>query len=216
MVASRKPIQFILGHKVTTTLRGEKYNVPLRGWRVNRYIITDLPSVNGENVHIAPQSGCTVNFVNDGWFINFKSTVMFCMTQAVSLMLIEYPRNYDIYNLRSSERYKSNVILEYSYLIGETNFSGKGVVRDLGISGILITHEKPLEKNSKVTFRFVLPNGNVDSMDGMVRNVRNNPKSIDAPYVTGVEWINISTSNNEILRQFLATRDHDRRLVRRG
>ncbi len=61
--------------KVTATIRGEKYNVSLRGWSVKKSLIVDLPSAPGEQFRVARQTGYTIQYMREDVFINFKTQV---------------------------------------------------------------------------------------------------------------------------------------------
>ncbi len=66
-----------IAQKVTATIRGEKYNVSLRGWSVKKSLIVDLPSAPGEQFRVARQTGYTIQYMREGVFINFKTQVIY-------------------------------------------------------------------------------------------------------------------------------------------
>ena len=55
-------IPFVMGQKVTATIRGEVFSVCVRGWLKGQYVITDLPKVGGESYRVAPQTGVQIHF----------------------------------------------------------------------------------------------------------------------------------------------------------
>lgn len=104
MAIKSDEIPFVMGQKVTATIRGEVFTVSIRGWLKGQYVITDLPRVGVEAYRVAPQTGVQIHFIKDGLFVNFKSSASYALAQAISLLVIEYPRTCDMHNLRKSEQ----------------------------------------------------------------------------------------------------------------
>ncbi|MCH8157347.1 MAG: PilZ domain-containing protein [Nitrospinae bacterium] len=207
----RRELPLNIGQKISAIIRGEKYIITLRGWAAHQYLITDLPATTGEHFRVAPQTGCTVNFMRDGVFVNFKSQIIYAFAQAASLMIIEYPRDFDLHNLRDNERYKVNFPLEYSIKINGSEFVEKGTIRDMTLEGLLFCHPKILSKDDNISFAFDFPQGKIDKLSAIVRNVRKNPKSEIEPFVTGVKFSDLSEPQYQLLASFLQTRAQERR-----
>ena len=210
-MATKRELPLTIGQKISATIRGEKYTITLRGWAVRQYLITDLPATTGEHFRVAPQTGCTVNFMRDGIFVNFKSQIVYAFAQAVSLMIIEYPRDFDLHNLRENERCKVNFPLNYSIRIDGNVFVEKGTIRDLSLQGLLFCHPKVLSKDDRISFAFDIPQGKIESLSALVRNIRKNPKSETEPYVTGAKFSDLSEQHFQLLGGFLQTRGKERR-----
>ncbi len=199
-----------LGVRVTATLRGEQYKVSIRGWCENQYIITDNPNFHGEVIRIAPQTGVTINYTLDGVFINFKTTVMHSFSQAVSLMILEFPKRFDSHNLRRHQRQKAHFSVRYGK--GDTvEWNYPGTVRDLSVHGALMCHPHPLEKGEKITMAMKLHTGDLTGIHAEVRNVRKNPKSETEPFVTGLRFLSPSEEHLRVLREFVESRVANRR-----
>ncbi|MDP6657742.1 MAG: hypothetical protein QF607_05230 [Nitrospinaceae bacterium] len=60
MAIIARDLPLTIAQKVTATIRGEKYNVSLRGWSVKEYLIVDFPSAPGEQFRVA-----TLNWMHD-------------------------------------------------------------------------------------------------------------------------------------------------------
>lgn len=200
-----------VGQKLTATIRGEKYNVTLRGWAVKKYIITDIPATPNEQFRVAPQTGCTVNYMREGVFVNFKTQIIYALAQAASLMVLEYPKDFDLHNLRDNERYKVNFPFEYSLNIDGKTFVDKGTIRDLSIKGMLFCHKKILTKGDQISIMMDFPQGKLENLNGVVKNIRKNPRSDNEPYVTGVSFAELSETQYEIMGAFLKSRANERR-----
>ena len=69
MAIKSSEIPFVMGQKVTATIRGENFSVSVRGWLKGQYVITDLPKVGGESYRVAPQTGVQIHFIKDGLFV---------------------------------------------------------------------------------------------------------------------------------------------------
>ena len=197
-------------------MRGEVFNVIVRGWRKGHYIILDLPKVGVEDFKIAPQTGIQLHFTKEGIFVNFKTTSIHSLVQAVTLLIIEYPRKFDSHNLRKHERFKANFPLNYHYELDGQNIKNSGIVRDISLGGILFTHTQKLEKESKLYLNYEnAPWGNIQNQMVEIRNIRKNPKSETSPFVTGIKWCDISPETEASVAKLVQSRSADRRNQKR-
>ena len=85
-VVTKTGLHLTLGKKVMATLHGEKYQVALRGWVENEYLIVDYPQFQGDFVNIAPLTGCSLSFTSEGSYFDFKTLVLYSIAQPVRLM----------------------------------------------------------------------------------------------------------------------------------
>ena len=212
MVIQVKGIPFVMGQKVTATIRGEVFTVGVRGWKTGEYVITDLPKVGGEVYRVAPQTGVQIHFTRDGLFVNFKSSASWALTQAISLLVIEYPTKPDIHNLRKSERFKTTLPLKFFTEEGEQKIEDTGVLRDISSGGALIGHKKEVPKKATFHISLELPPGNlIHAQRAEIKNIRKNPKNQSEAFVTGVKWKDVNPENLKALKEFIAARSGDRR-----
>ena len=201
-----------LGQKVTITVRGEVFSVLVRGWRQGQYVLLDLPRVGVEDFKIPPQIGIQVHFTKAGLFVSFKTTSILSFVQAISFLVIEYPRSFDSHNLRKHERFKANFPLRYHYEEDGKKIEDSGIVRDISVSGILLTHTKQLVKENKLCLNFDIPScGSIQNQMTEIRNIRKNPKSETSPFVTGIRWRDTSPETEESITKLVQTRSVDRR-----
>lgn len=209
-------LPLVKDQKVTITVRGEVFNVCVRGWRKGHYIILDLPKVGVEDFKIAPQTGIKLHFTKEGIFVNFETITIHSLVQAITLLVIEYPRKFDSHNLRKHERFKANLSLDYYYELDGKNIRDSGIVRDISAGGILLTHTQKLEKEIKLYLNYEMNCENsswVNIQNQMVeiRNLRKNPKSKTAPFVTGLKWSDLSPETEESIEKLVQSRSADRR-----
>ena len=204
-------LHLALGKKVQATLRGAKYQVALRGWVEDEYLVVDFPHFQGDLVKIAPLTGCSLNFTSDGTYFDFKTLVLYAMVQPVRLMVLEYPKSFTSYNLRKNNRHRANFPVSF-FVEGEA--SGKvltGTIRDLSLSGVLVTHSEKLTNGDNLRLTVNLKFGELSNVKAQVRNVRKNPGSKSEPFVTGLEFSKLPAEHDKILREFMGTRMGERR-----
>ena len=212
MVFKVAELPLTLGQKVTITVRGEVFTVLVRGWRQGQYVLLDLPRVGVEDFKIPPQIGIQVHFTKAGLFVSFKTTSILSFVQAISFLVIEYPRSFDSHNLRKHERFKANFPLRYHYEEDGKKIEDSGIVRDISESGILFTHTKQVSKENKLCLNFDIPScGSIQNQMVDIRNIRKNPKSETSPFVTGIKWRDISPETEESIKKLVQTRSVDRR-----
>ena len=209
-------IPLVKDQKVTLTVRGEVFNVFVRGWRKGQYIVLDLPRVGVEDFRIAPQTGIKLHFTKEGLFVNFETTSIHSLVQAVTLLIIEYPRKFDSHNLRKHERLKANFPIKYHYELDGQKIENSGIVRDISAGGILFTHTKQLVKESKLFLNYENSQfGNIQNQMVEIRNIRKNPKSQTSPFVTGIKWCDISPETEASIANLIQSRSVDRRNEKR-
>ena len=200
-----------LGKKARATIRGEIYQVALRGWVEDEYLIVDYPHFQGDIVKIAPLTGCSLSFTSDGTYFDFKTLVLYAVAHPVRLMVLEYPKSFSSYNLRKNNRHKAN--FPFSFFVGDETSEAAftGTIRDLSLSGVLVTHSHRLTKGDEIRLSVNLSFGELYKVKAQVRNVRQNPGGKDEPFVTGLEFSSLSPGDDKILRQFMETRMGERR-----
>jgi c-di-GMP-binding flagellar brake protein YcgR len=168
--------------------------------------------VGVEDFKIPPQIGIQVHFTKAGLFVSFKTTSILSFVQAISFLVIEYPRSFDSHNLRKHERFKANFPLRYHYEEDGKKIEGSGIVRDISANGILFTHTKQVFKENKLYLNFDIPScGSIQNQMVDIRNIRKNPKSETSPFVTGIRWRDISPETEESITKLVQTRSVDRR-----
>jgi len=212
MAIKSNEIPFVMGQKVTANIRGENFSVCVRGWLKGQYVITDLPKVGGESYRVAPQTGVQIHFIKDGLFVNFKSSASIALAQPNALLIIEYPRAFDLHNLRKFERFKTNIPTTFFYEEGDKKFEDSGILRDISSGGALISHTKEVTKQNLLYVSAELPTGgSIKLQKAGVQNLRKNPKSEASLYVTGVKWKGLLPETEAAISRFITERSRERR-----
>lgn len=197
---AQEELLLVLGLKITITIHNEPYLVALRGWSENRYLIIDSPKVKKP---VASQTGCHVHFIRDGVVVTFKSVVEFIRLHENGFMLLKFPANYEKIKMRKVDRIKTRLPVSYLQSVSGKVFKKDGVVLDLSMSGILMSHAEPLLKGDTINLNLPLPNGAIDNMESNVCNVRQNPKNLEAPYVTGIKFLNLVGTQMDMLKKHI-------------
>mgnify|MGYP001423753556 CR=1 FL=1 len=212
MTFKKEELALSLGQRVTLKVRNEVFNVLVRGWCKGQYIILDLPKVGSDYFRIVPQTGLQIHFTKDGVFVNFKSSSILSFAQAISLLIIEYPRTIDTHNLRKHNRFKTNFSINYILEDDVKKKEDSGIIRDISSGGILFTHTRQVEKENLLRISFEVPKcGNIQGILAEVRNLRKNPKSETSPFVTGIKWRDMTSEAESIIKNFVQMRSSDKR-----
>ena len=212
MAIQSSEIPFVMGQKVTATIRGEVFNVSVRGWKHGQYVITDLPKVGGEAYRVAPQTGVQIHYIKEGLFVNFKSSVSSALAQAISLLVVEYPRTFDLHNLRKYERFKTNVPVSFYSEEGDQKFEDSGILRDISSGGALVCHAKQVSKQKIIYVSVELPSGgSIKLQASEVKNLRKSSKNESTPFVTGIKWKSLLPESEQAISGFITQRSKERR-----
>ena len=212
MAFKKAEIPLSLGQRVTLKVRNEVFNVQVRGWCTGQYIILDLPKIGADYFRVAPQTGLQIHYTKEGIFVNFKSTSILTFVQAISLLIIEYPRDVDTHNLRKYARFKANLPVSYFSENDEQKKEDAGIIRDISSGGILFTHTRQIGKEDLLKITFEVPKGGkIQQQLAEVRNIRKNPKSETSPFVTGIKWRKLPSEVEMMIKNFVQLRSSDKR-----
>ena len=212
MAFKKAEIPLSLGQRVTLKVRNEVFNVQVRGWCTGQYIILDLPKIGADYFRVAPQTGLQIHYTKEGVFVNFKSTSILTFVQAISLLIIEYPRTVDTHNLRKYARFKANLPVSYFSENDEQKKEDAGIIRDISSGGILFTHTRQIGKEDLLKITFEIPKGGkIQEQLAEVRNIRKNPRSETSPFVTGIKWRKLPSEVELLIKNFVQMRSSDKR-----
>ncbi len=214
-VVTKNGLPLGLGIRVQSSVRGEQHRVSIRGWMDNQYIIADIPHFHGEVIRLAPQTGVTISYTIDGTFVSFKTAVLHTFYQAVSLMILEFPRDFQTYNLRRHQRQKAHFPMAFS-LEENAATPRQGAIRDISIKGALIIHSDILHKGDRVFLSFQLQTGALADLPAEVRNIRVNRKNGSEQFVSGLQFVQVPEYQTKMLREFVESRLNDRRNLKRN
>ena len=154
-----------LGKKARATLRGRSIRLLFEvGWRMNTSLWT-IRKFQGDIVKIAPLTGCSLSFTSDGIYFDFKTLVLHAVVHPVRLMVLEYPKSFTSYKLRKNNRHKANFPFSFSIEGGASETAFTGTIRDLSLSGVLITHSHRLTKGDDIRLNVNLAFGELSECE---------------------------------------------------
>lgn len=213
MSVNPKDLILVVGQKITASIRGQRFDVCLRGWCLGQYILIDTPQLNSEPIRLAADTGCDIHFIKEGEFFTFKSTVISVIAGFIPLLIVGYPRTVESHLLRKDKRLKVSCPAEFSTLLANKTVVEPCLIRDLSLTGALITHKKVLQKDTRIILRTSLETGALSDQDAVVQNVRFNSKSENEPYVTGIKFPALGETNKCTLQKFIdAHQEHSEKV----
>lgn len=197
---SAKELLLSVGQKVTASIRGENFDVFIRGWREGEYIVVDMPMYKRAPLTVASLAGCKLIFKKDGCFIKFDSTVLGTFRHAPMFLVVSYPKFIEKKNLRKHERYQINIPIIFK---GKDGSSNPGLIRDISLEGALITHSVSMVEGDKIVISAAMKIGNMDDLVAAIKNIRPFVKNGEAQNATGVEFLNPLPKNEHLLEKIV-------------
>ncbi len=210
MPIDTKNVPLSVGQKITTSILGKKFDVILRGWYVGQYIIADLPLVNNEPLRLVAGTGCDISFIKEGEFFTFAGMVTHSFPM-VPIMFVQLPKTADTHNLRRDKRMKVSFPAKFSYFSVDKTVTDPCTIRDLSLTGALITHQKILQKGSKIVLNIPFDIEALNNQEAVIQNIRHNPKSENEAYVSGVKFPAVNNENKEVLKRYVAAQQAAKR-----
>lgn len=211
MAIDSKNAPLVVGQKLTASILGKKFDVILRGWYIGQYIIADLPLVNNEPLRLVAGTGCDIGFIKEGEFFTFSGMVSHAFPM-VPIMCVQLPKTMDTHNLRHDKRMKVSFPANFSYFLVDKTVIDPCMIRDLSLTGALITHKKILQKGSKIVLNIPFETGALNNQDAVIQNIRHNPKSENETYVSGVKFPSVNSENKEVLKRYVAAQQAAKRV----
>ena len=146
--------------QLTVSMKGQMrsaYSV-LLGFRSGRFLLVELPSVEGRALVITQSSPVRVRYLLDGRLLGFSCESLKVQFTPEKLIFLNYPSRVDQLALRKHERVR--VSLPTLVRIGDdpTQFSAE--TRDLSVSGCGLSVESgapPVKKGMRLTIYFKPP-----------------------------------------------------------
>lgn len=139
-------LNYLCGKKMSIQLNTapDRIACTFRGVAAERYLIIQMAVHPGREALPEPASVVVVRYINDGSVYGFKSRVIQSITRPFRLVFIKYPRELELYKLRSCER----IDLFINALLAIHDLTFSGVVLDLSCSGCLMVLESDLVDSS--------------------------------------------------------------------
>jgi hypothetical protein len=199
-----------IGKKWNLSFKGIKCIGEVRGWKLNQYIYQELPLEHDGFSQVVAGSGCKISFNNDGNVISFASKVL-KVQKEISLMMIQYPAVFNKYSLRKSDRLQASFSFKYSAGTSGAPHMGQGVIGDVSQTGFLICHLNPLREAEVISVTAPFIGGILTEQKALVRNTRQSASRSPVHYESGIEFLDVSVVNHNLISNFIRIRTADRR-----
>jgi len=199
-----------IGGKWNLSFKGIKCIGEVRGWKLNQYIYLELPLEHDGLSQVVAGSGCKVSFNNEGNFISFACKVLKAQKE-VSLLMIQYPAVFNKYSLRKNDRLQASFSFKYSAGTSGAPHTGNGVIGNISETGFLIRHLNPLRVAEVISVTSPILGGILTEQKTLVRNTRKSANSSPVHYESGIEFLDVSVVNRNLISKFIRIRTADRR-----
>jgi hypothetical protein len=153
----------------------DRYQVVVHGWEEGRFILADMPSVEGASETFKVGTDWVARYVLSGKAFGFKMELIKTLFTPTPLVFFRYPDKIETFSIRKHERISTFMVGSLSRRSGEGEALDaiECVIRDLSRGGCLIEANAGLSVGDNVTLSFVLPNGErLQSIPAEVRNAR--------------------------------------------
>lgn len=199
-----------IGQKWELSLKGINCIGENRGWKLNQYIFLELPLEHDGFSQVVAGSGCKIKYHDEGFFISFDSKVL-QVQREIPLLVIQYPAVFNKYGLRKSDRLQASFPFKYSCGTSGAPHIGQGIISDISKTGFLIRHLNPLRLEEAISVTAPLTGGVLSDQKALVRNTRQSANTSPIQYETGIEFLEVSIINRNVISNFIRLRTAERR-----
>ncbi len=142
------------------------------GRQGHRYLLADLPLVNGSPIFSTAGCPCVVRFLDQGVMFGFQSTVEHISFHPTPVIYIAYPDQVERVNLRKEKRVKVNLAAELRYLAGDEAKSVPGRIADVSYSGCRVMVDRAFDLHDRVDLNIMIEEGKtIEISSSTVRNL---------------------------------------------
>jgi c-di-GMP-binding flagellar brake protein YcgR len=178
-----------------------KWTTVLIGSRPGRYIIIEIPKVNGLPVIFDQGSKWSVNFITRGQIFIFPCEMIANISRPFSLAFMSWPLVVEVSNLRTDKRYPVNIPVTFTTNEDNTVVA-KGLLLDLSWGGCLAASTVELPEQTLLKMNMYLESNN--AIEGLIVEKKGS-RNQQGTFYTGLSFI--STNKNEVterLAEFLS------------
>jgi c-di-GMP-binding flagellar brake protein YcgR len=163
-----------------------KWTTVIVGSRKGRYLVLEVPRVNGLPVLFEDNSPWSVNFIRQGRIYNFDSRVTATIARPFPLVFLTWPDIVETANLRTEKRYPVNIpFIVEGTRDSDPPFQAKGLLLDLSWGGGLAASSVELPEGP---LRISLWLDDNNSIDGLMAE-RKGSRGQQGTYYTGLSFL---------------------------
>lgn len=175
-----------------------RYSVNCLGWEEGNFIIFDLPKEKDSPIYIPPKTLLTFRVASKkGVLVSFETVSIDSILSPCQLLVVNFPKRFDIINIRASERISVYIIAK----VKTDSVEEKGYIVDISEGGVGIEVSFKPKKGDRIFISFNLPNG--ESINDMPCEVRNVRKISDKIYQVGLKLLEEDGEMKKKIKEFL-------------
>jgi c-di-GMP-binding flagellar brake protein YcgR len=163
-----------------------KWSTILVGSRPGRYLIIEVPKVNGLPVVLDEGSSWSINFIARGQILIFPAEVVASINRPYALAFLTWPQSVEISNLRTDKRYPVNIPVTLAASDRPTEIVAKGLVLDISWGGCLAASTVELPDQTHLNMTMYLDSQN--AIEGLVVEKKGS-RNQQGTFYTGLSFL---------------------------
>jgi c-di-GMP-binding flagellar brake protein YcgR len=173
-----------------------KWTTVLIGARPGKYIVLEVPKVNGLPVYLDDSAHWHINFIIRGQIITFSSKVIGTASRPIPLVFFSYPESIVVSNLRTEKRYPVNIPVTIEETAEPRRVLTKGLLLDLSWSGCLTASAVEMPNNEPLSMNLYLSSEEV--IEGLLIERKGSRFQLGT-YYTGFGFL--PNNNNKVIEK---------------
>ncbi|MDR1109618.1 MAG: flagellar brake protein [Deltaproteobacteria bacterium] len=171
-----------------------KWTSVLIGCRPGRYLVIEVPRVNGLPIVLEERSQWSINFINRGQIYYFSSEIIASISRPFALAFLSWPAKVEISNLRTDKRYPVNIPVTMHQAEGSCEIVAKGLLLDLSWGGCLAASTVELPDQMPLAMTMYLDSNNI--IEGLLVEKKGS-RIQQGTFYTGLSFM--TTNKSEIM-----------------
>jgi c-di-GMP-binding flagellar brake protein YcgR len=163
-----------------------KWTTVLIGSRPGRYLILEVPKINGLPVVLDEGSDWSITFISRGQIFIFPSTIVSTINRPFSLAFLSWPAAVEISNLRTDKRYPVNIPVTFAEAENMSDLIAKGLLLDLSWGGCLAASTVELPEQTLLSMTMYLDSNN--AIEGLIVEKKGS-RNQQGTFYTGLSFV---------------------------
>ncbi|MDR2367508.1 MAG: flagellar brake protein [Deltaproteobacteria bacterium] len=163
-----------------------KWTTVLIGSRPGRYLIVEVPKLNGLPVVLDEGSSWSINFITRGQIFIFPSEIVATINRPFALAFLSWPANVEISNLRTDKRYPVNIPVTFAETEKSNDVVAKGLLLDLSWGGCLAASTVDLPERVPLSMTMYLDSDS--AIEGLIVEKKGS-RNQQGTFYTGLSFV---------------------------
>jgi c-di-GMP-binding flagellar brake protein YcgR len=194
---------FLVGQSLAIEAKYKNYlDTGLLGWQQDLFLLTKAIYIDGLPAKLWKGDVCTVRFLKEGVAYGFKSEIISVLYSPYPLMFIKYPADIECLNIRVAPRKKLKLRATFSGA-SRAVIANDAIILDISSGGcalkVGVIEGVELSPEEGYIISFEIMNQEL-SFECRIRRLDQRGQYA---YFLGMEFINISEKNKDLLSSFL-------------